>query len=165
MHRLRHAIAASLLVASTLAGAAPTQTAHAFVVSLYDGYRKPGGLQPLGAKAASVFTPALVALIRQDAVDADGEEGALGVDPICACQDFAISHVVVQVTDTLPTTASADVYFDNAATHQAVRLDLAQVNGQWRVADVHAGQIASLVDFLKKAHADAVADQAGARKR
>lgn len=168
---LRRAVAAGVAACAIAVGNAAqagtdaATSAHDFVASLYDGYRQPGGLDPMApARLDRVFAPALSALIRQQQADANGEAGALDYDPICACQDFDIANVVVEVLASRPASARVRVRFDNSAEHQVVRLDLARVNGQWRVADVHDERVASLVAFLKKAHAQALADAKAARR-
>jgi len=145
------AAAMSLSLAASACAAGPTPSeAKAFMAGLFAGYEKPEPPDLLGERAVSVFTPKLVALIHQDAAQAQGEAGALDYDPVCGCQDFAISNVVISVAQPTHGAAAAVVAFDNAGHHKTIRFDLAAVQGHWRIADIHDDRVPSLVEFLRR---------------
>lgn len=145
------AAAMSLSLAASACAAGPTPSAAKdFLAGLFAGYEKPEPPDLLGERAATVFTPALVALIHQDAAQAQGEAGALDYDPVCGCQDFAISNVAISVAQQPHGTTGAVVDFDNAGHHKTIRFDLAAVQGHWRIAGIHDDQVPSLVEFLRQ---------------
>ena len=118
-------------------------------MKLYQGYQQGDGPDYLGAQAPQVFSPHLLRLIRRDAARTPkGEVGALDGDPICNCQDFEMSAIQVQVSAAGRGWARAWATFVNAGQPQAVSLDLVAVKGHWRVADVHAQDMPSLVGLL-----------------
>ena len=141
-------LAAALLALAPMAQAQTLADARSFVSGLYRAYEH---AQPdyLGPHAREVFTPRLLALIRRDARNADGEVGALDGDPICDCQDpGGLQLAGVQISDAGPGRAVARVrlHFDGGV--DAIRLDLMAVRGQWRVDDVHTANTSSLVKLL-----------------
>ena len=146
---LAAAISLSLAASACAAGPTPSE-AKAFLAGLFTGYEKPEPPDLLGEGAATVFTPKLVALIHQDAAQAQGEAGALDYDPVCGCQDFAISNVVISVAQLVHGKTGAVVEFDNAGHHKTIRFDLASVQGRWRIADIHDKRVPSLVEFLRQ---------------
>ena len=145
---------AAILALSSGVGACaaePTSSeAKAFMAGIFAGYEKQEPPDLLGDRAASVFTPQLVALIHQDDEQAHGEAGALDYDPVCGCQDFAFSNIAISIAALARGTTSAVVQFDNAGHHKTIRFDLVSVHGQWRIADIHDERVASLLDFLKR---------------
>ena len=149
-------IALSLMTGACAAGPALAD-AKTFVTRLYAGYAKPDPPDLLGARASMVFSPQLVRLIHLDAAQAQGDAGALDYDPICGCQDFALSNVDVSIEPQPNGAAGAVVHFDNAGQHKTIRFDLVAAGGHWRIADVHDDHVASLVEFLKQHTAKAPA--------
>jgi hypothetical protein len=93
---------APILVALALAGPAGAQDlggAKTFVTGLYAAYAKHPGPDYLGRQAKTVFSPALLDLMRRDAARTPkGDVGTLDGDPICNCQDYGITAVQVAVT-------------------------------------------------------------------
>ena len=141
--------------------AEPTPSeAKTFMAGIFAGYEKQEPPDLLGVGAASVFTPQLVALIHQDDEQAHGEAGTLDYDPVCGCQDFAISNIAISIAPSARGTTGAVVEFDNAGHHKTIRFDLASVHGQWRIADIHDERVASLLDFLKRNTAKAAGTKA-----
>jgi hypothetical protein len=132
------------------AGAQDLGAAKAFVTGLYAAYGKAPGPDYLGRQAKAVFSPALLELMRRDAARTPkGEVGTLDGDPICNCQDYEIRSVSVVVTAAGPTAATAIASFRNFGEAQSVGLDLVWVQGNWRVDDVHAREMLSLVKLLE----------------
>ena len=148
MRRVAIAIGIALL-ASPAAGQDPG-AAKAFVAGLYAAYGKPPGPDYLGRQAKDVFSPALLDLMRREAAHTPkGEVGALDGDPICNCQDYEIRDVSVSVTMAGATSATAIVNFRNLGQAEAIGLDLVWAKGGWRVDDVHAKEMLSLVKLLE----------------
>jgi len=149
-------LALPLLIA-LLASPAPVSAqdlgaAKAFVTGLYAAYGKPPGPDYLGRQAKAVFSPALLGLMARDAARTPkGEVGALDGDPICNCQDHEITGVSVVVTETGSGRATAIVGFRNFGRAESVGLDLVWAQGGWRVDDVHARDMLSLVKLLEGA--------------
>jgi len=138
------------LLAPAPAHAQSQAGAHAFVLGLYQAYEHEPGPDYLGAKAARVFSPDLLALIRRDAAQTPaGDAPSLEGDPICDCQDEEITKVEVTVTETGKGRAQATARLLDIGKWRVVKLDLIAVRGSWRVSDVHTDATPSLVAFLK----------------
>ena len=138
----------AVLAMATMAGAQSLESAQGFVAGLYHAYERS---QPnyLGRRAAGVFSPRLLGLIRRDARDAHGEVGALDGDPICDCQDAdGLRLTALSVAPTGPGRAAARVRLRFPDGPRAMTLDLTAVGGQWRVDDVHTKDTPSLVQLL-----------------
>jgi hypothetical protein len=124
------------------------QAARTFVQQLYAAYHGDGP-DYLGRQRAQVFSPRMIALLRRDArLTPKGDVGALDGDPICDCQDFDIRGVEVKVSSTGEHKATADVRFQNFQARQAVRIDLVESAGKWRIDDIHSKSIPDLATFL-----------------
>jgi hypothetical protein len=125
----------------------------AFVRHLYSAYTEGGtGTDVLGKDAERVFTPALVALLREDQRRAGGELGLLDYDPLCSCQDFQrFTLNTVQVLERTPSRAEVAVSFVNADQAVTLRLVLEREagSGEWRIADVATPEQPSLAGFLR----------------
>ena len=138
------------LLAPIPAHAQSQADAHAFVLRLYQAYEHDPGPDYLGANAALVFSPDLLALIRRDAARTPaGDAPSLDGDPICDCQDEDISKVEVTVTETGKGRAQATARLLDIGKWRVVKLDLVAVRGTWRVSDVHTDATPSLVAFLR----------------
>ena len=140
-------LAAALTMATT-ARAQSLESAQGFVAGLYHAYERS---QPnyIGSRAASVFSPRLLDLIRRDERDAHGEVGALDGDPICDCQDadgVRLTALTVAPAGRGRATARVRLHFPDGP--RAMTLDLTSVGGQWRVDDVHTKDTPSLVRLL-----------------
>jgi Protein of unknown function (DUF3828) len=125
--------------------------AQAFVTGLYAAYHGKGP-DYLGRQAGAVFAPLLLRLIRRDATETPaGDVGALDGDPICDCQDAGVLRdVAVTITGEGPGRARAVVHFRLSRERRTVTLDLAAVQGHWRVSDVRTADTPSLVALLNQ---------------
>jgi hypothetical protein len=143
-------LAAVVLAAPSVGAAQDLASARTFVEGLYSAYHGDGP-DYLGRQASQVFAPGLLALVRLDkARTPHGDVGALDGDPICDCQDFEITKVVVTVEAAGPGRAAARAQFRNFGQPQTVRLDLLAVPGGWRIADVHTADMPSMARFLRR---------------
>lgn len=142
---------AALVLATPGSGAAQDlASARTFVEGLYGAYHGDGP-DYVGRQAKRVFSPALLALIHRDkARTPRGDVGALDGDPICDCQDFEITKVIVTVEPAGAGRATARAQFLNFGKPQTVRLDLVVGPGGWRVDDVHTPDTPSLARFLRR---------------
>ena len=146
---------ASLALSLALLAPAPVHAqsqadAHAFVLGLYQAYEHDPSPDYLGAKAARVFSPDLLVLIRRDAARTPaGDVPSLEGDPICDCQDEEITKVEVTVAETGKSQAQATARLLDIGKWRVVKLDLVAVRGSWRVSDVHTDATPSLVAFLR----------------
>jgi len=139
----------ALLTAPGAASAQDISAAQAFVLKLYRAYKHGPGPDYLGRQAKTVFSPALLALMRREtALTPKGDVGALDGDPFCDCQDYTITRVTVAVAAQGKDRARADVHFRNFDKPTAVTLDLISVKGSWRVDDLHPADLPSLSKLL-----------------
>ena len=138
-------------VAASAAAAQDAASADAFVRHLYAAYHG-AGPDYLGRQAGAVFAPPLLRLIRRDAAETPaGDAPNLDGDPICDCQDAGgLKLTEVKVEGGADGHATATVRFRIAADRRTVRLDLAAVQGHWRVSDVHTAETPSLAAFLRR---------------
>ena len=143
------ALSALLLAMAPAAGAQSLADARGFVTGLYRAYQH-GSPDVLGPRARSIFSPALLALIRRDARNAHGEVGALDGDPICDCQDpDGVRLVGLDLAAAGPGRAAAHVRLRFAGSRaEAMTLDLVSIGSRWRVDDVHTADTPSLVRLL-----------------
>jgi len=144
----------SILVAALLAPlhahAQDIKSARAFAWGLYRAYQN-GEPDYLGKQASQTFAPHLLSLIRRDQADTKpGDVGSLDGDPICSCQDpSGMKATDVKVKALSARHAEADVTLNFPDGVVPVRLDLLEVDGQWRVADVHTKDTPSLVGLME----------------
>ena len=141
-------MAALAMAMAATAHAQSLESAQGFVAGLYHAYETS---QPnyLGRRAAGVFSPRLLALIRRDERNAHGEVGALDGDPICDCQDAeGVRLTGLSVGPAGPGRATARVRLRFPDGPRTLTLDLAAFGGQWRVDDVHIKDTPSLVRLL-----------------
>jgi len=151
MRPLTCAIAGVLWMAASAAAAQDAASADAFVRGLYAAYHG-AGPDYLGRQAGAVFAPPLLRLIRRDAAQtAPGDAPDLDGDPICDCQDSGgLTLTDVKVEGGADGHATATVRLRIAKDRRTVRLDLAAVQGHWRVSDVHTAETPSLVSYLTR---------------
>jgi hypothetical protein len=151
MSKLHRAVLLIVLLAPLQAHAQPPDTARTFVQGLYDAYQHSDPVY-LGDQAPTTFAPHLLALIRHDqATTPLGYAPDLDWDPICTCQDNAGLKVDrIAIEDIKPGRKAATVTLRFLTESVPVKLDLASVHGRWRVADVHATDVPSLVGFLEE---------------
>ena len=145
-------MAAALAAVATPAGAQSLGDARAFVTGLYRAYQASPETDYLGSRAASVFSPRLIALIRRDERAANGEVGALDGDPICDCQDpDGIRLVGLQISSAGPGRALARARVRYAGDRaETITLELVSVRGRWRIDDVRTPDTASLARMLRE---------------
>lgn len=135
----------AVMAIPTLASAQDLGTARAFVSALYKTSNH------LGDAAPRIFAPPLLAAIRKDQRDAQGEVGALDGDPICDCQDdggMTVTKLMVSPVDAHRARADVTLRWEGGETRQ-VHLDLVATPAGWRVADVHNATTPSLLGLLK----------------
>jgi hypothetical protein len=151
MRLARLGLAALMFAWSPAATAQDLPAAQAFVAGLYGAYHGKGP-DYLGRQAGAAFSPPLLRLIRRDAAQTPaGDVGALDGDPICDCQDSGgLRDVTVAVTGGGAGQARAVVPFRLSGQRRTVTLDLAAVQGHWRVSDVRTTDTPSLVSLLKQ---------------
>jgi hypothetical protein len=165
VHRSFAALAAGLLVvlSAGAACAAEAREATAFLKRLYAHYPTPENAQAYdwsGDGASTWFDQGLVAAIHEDQVLADGEVGALDIDPICQCQDDAgLKATVGPATLVDPRTARAVVilHFTEEKPPLTIQVNytLVRTSKGWRIHDLSAPDMPSLLHFLEKANAEA----------
>lgn len=144
------ALALFIALLASPAAAQDLAAAKAFVAQLYAAYGKPPGPDYHGRQAKDVFSPALLDLMRREAAQTPkGEVGALEGDPICNCQDYEIRGVTIVATMAGPGRATVIASFRNHGQPQSVGLDLVWSQERWRVDDVHARDMLSLVKLLE----------------
>ena len=126
-------------------------TARVFLDQIYAQYIGPGkGPQSLGKDAPELFAPELLALIREDQRNSQGEVGLLDHDPICSCQDFENLKVTkIKVTALGSNRAKAKVDFVNGGKKVEVGFLLIRKAGQWRILDIQESDVPSLKSYLK----------------
>ena len=118
-------------------------SAKDFVTSIYAKYSGKNGKGVRLDDAASrrrYFTPSLAKLIEDDAKAAAKRDDVpnLDGDPFVDAQDWEIKTVSVDVTEKGKDLALARVKFRNLETDVSVELDLAKVEGSWRVDEIRA---------------------------
>jgi hypothetical protein len=147
--------------APALAGAPDANSARAFVQTLYSHYPQPSNgpfFDPTGKNAVAVFDPGMVALFKEDQKLAKGEVGFVDADPLCQCQDdggLKVKILSVNLKSAQAATAVVDLHFEGGQPNP-LTLHLVVVNGQWRIYDLSAKDMASYrADFIKanKEHA------------
>jgi hypothetical protein len=148
--RVYRFIMLAALLAPLQGHAQDVESARAFTWGLYRAYEK-GEPDYAGKQAPQTFAPHLLSLIRRDqAATQPGDVGILDGDPICSCQD----HGGMKATD-VKIKAASNGHVEAAVTLnfpdgvRLVRLDLQEVSGQWRVADVHTKDTPSLVGLME----------------
>jgi len=117
------------------AAAGQAEGAEAFMRALYAPYVSDGDT----AHAPEIWSARTRALWADNARAADGGEGYMGADPICACQDFDHFQLTsVAVTPTAPDRADAAVVFGAFADSEPTRqtFKLVREDGAWRIDDI-----------------------------
>lgn len=125
-------------------------TARQFLQTVYARYTAHGHPIDIGSEEAeNIYAPALLALLREDRRTLAGEAGVLDADPICACQDYDIRSVKVDVKPMDAHRFSATARFHNLGVPQTIRFDLLRTASGWRIADIHEPNIDSLQSSLE----------------
>jgi hypothetical protein len=148
-------LALALAVAPGVAFSQNVDDARAFVSRLYHNYEH--GDPSYLDDAEHVYTPQLLALMaKEEKTIAPGDMGVIESDPFCDCQDpTGLKDITVVVNATGTGQARADVRFMIFSQAMATTLDLAVVEGEWRVADIHSEGLKSLAGAYQRAIADA----------
>jgi hypothetical protein len=156
------ALALVLLFAPGLAFGQKLGDVRAFVLALYGNYERDADANYLNSPE-KVFTPRVLALMEAEArTIKPGDMGVIESDPLCDCQDSTgLTGVTVAPSVAGPGRVRADVKFTISSQPVAVTLDIAAVNGAWRVADVHSAGLPSLVGAYERAIAEAAAAEPG----
>ena len=131
--------------------------AEAFVRSIYKQYqpksRKDPGPDFIGRQASTVFSPALIALIRRDAKNTPkGDVGKMDYDPICVCQDpggLQLKELRVESTSAETATAFVTLFFGGDSSVVKVRLRLVRLGQDWRIDDIETKETPSLRKYLQ----------------
>jgi hypothetical protein len=143
----------SLLFATSCV-AATGQSASQFLRTLYAHYASgQSDFNPTGRLAPTLFTPALLSLIRHDQTREAGDVGRLDHDPVCACQDFdGFRPQSITITTETSAATHAIVRFHNAGHETTVGYSLVRQHGQWKIADIANPAMPSLRHFLSPTH-------------
>ena len=133
----------SVAVGPSASVAAKVDSAEVFVRDLYAHYASGAGdFSPLfQPDAGRYFSPGVIALKRaDDNRTPGGDEGAIGTDPICACQDEdGLTLVSLTLVPTQPGKIDADValrIMRDGSKITKLQLKLVQTAAGWRVDDV-----------------------------
>jgi hypothetical protein len=135
---MQHHVAVLALVTLTTLGsqtafAQDTTSAKGFLKTLYAAYTPHGEPPALDANAS----PALLQLLKEDEQLLQGDEGALGSDPVCECQDWGnLKTTDIKVEMSGHDKANATVSFSNFHKPHKVRFELAWDHGAWRIDDI-----------------------------
>src|ERR1700691_748244 len=122
---------------------AAAQSPEAFLHAIYGHYvgdpAKAKGV-PLDTRARirRYFEPSLAALIIKDQGTAAkrNEPPALDGDPFVDAQDWRIAAVAIRVQNAGDAKATGVVSFQNAGKPVTVTLQLVQLKGTWKIADI-----------------------------
>ncbi len=128
---------------------------EAFVRSTYNRYDAKSAASPdfLGRDGPSVFTPALLRLIRSDERHTPrGDVGKLDGDPICDCQDpdgLEVASVQIDRQQQNTATAKVDLHFPSESRLRHIRLRLILLPQGWRIDDISTDDTPSLRKLLQ----------------
>lgn len=131
------ALAALLFAASAPGFAQPGLSgARALIDTVYSAYVRD--------EAPAIEGLYTVELLASMALESDMEDGGLGYDPFCQCQDFGDFSYTIESLEPTAEGATATVAFSNFGEPQTVRIELVQRDGEWRVGDIHNGETSLL---------------------
>jgi len=137
------------------AQAQTAQQADTFLRQLYGQYEHPSapdGPNIFGKRAASVFSPGLLAIIRRsERATPKGDVGKLDFDPVCSCQDsdgLKLKGLRVTMNGTGKALATAMLFFPEPTTIE-VRLSLIYTPQGWRIDDIWTKDVPGLRKFLE----------------
>jgi hypothetical protein len=155
-------MALAVLAAASMWGparAADIAGAKAFVGWLYAHYPTAGrahAFDPLGSAMPRVFHPSLIQLIKEDERLAGDEVPTLDGDPLCDCQDDGGSRFTVRSVRAADFSRATAVVVrsddESGGGSENITLDLALVNGQWRIYDIGTPDTPSLRAMLLKSN-------------
>lgn len=103
------------------------------------------------------FTTELADLIWKDAVEADGEVGVIGADPLFDAQDTEITEFSLKTRSSDESKAVITATFKNFGEKQEIIFDLAQTKTslnnthilRWHIADIRYADGRTLLGMLK----------------
>ncbi|HVJ42821.1 MAG TPA: DUF3828 domain-containing protein [Dongiaceae bacterium] len=139
----RPAFAALVLLALLpFSATAAEQSPRAFLQAIYQHYI---GTNTSGVKLDEdadyrrYFTPELAQMIISDNTKAaqNGDIPTLDGDPFIDAQDWSIGKVQIDVDDKATGKTVAKVSFKNLGKTETVTLDLVEVDGAWKIDDIH----------------------------
>jgi hypothetical protein len=132
-----------VLAAALLAGCAtqhqPLAGACALVAELYERQDRddsPFFQTDSREKVDAFFEPVLADFIWREAVDANGEIGALDFVPMWNAQDFDVTDFVIHPPVRDGSGARVDVTFTNSGKPERITYRLVRVRGEWRIANI-----------------------------
>jgi hypothetical protein len=138
------------LAAALLAAAPSAETAREFVERVYAGYGE-ADYDPL-ADPGRIFSPGLVAAIREDARLSRDEVGFMDADPLCQCQDPAgLRPTIRDVRQPARSSAVAHILLDfGGSDRRDLRLRLVRTRAGWRISDIVTGDEPSMLAALQR---------------
>ena len=95
------------------------------------------------------FTKETAGLIWKDAVESEGEVGALGANPLYDAQDTEIKNFSVAAPEVKGTQAEVKVSFQNFGKKVNITYLLANADGGWKISDIRYAGGRTLVGMLK----------------
>jgi Protein of unknown function (DUF3828) len=132
---------------------ASTRDAELLVASLYrdhDAQRSPFFQTDSKEPLDRYFEPSLAELIWKDAVDSQGEVGALGFDPLYDAQDVEPKNFTVHPAETDGgTTARVPVSFDSYGEKRQLTYVLASAGDTWKISDIRYADGRTLRDVYR----------------
>ena len=110
----------------------------AFVASVYAACAASETFSTLGADAGRYYAPETLAVMGDYArVTPPGEVGVLGADPVCGYRAYGDVTPRSKAETVTGDRAAVAFYLDSGEGHgPSYNLDLVQVDGHWRIADI-----------------------------
>lgn len=97
------------------------------------------------------FEPSLANLIWKDAVEAQGEVGALDFDPLYDGQDVEPKNLTVHPAQADGASVRVPVSFDNYGEKRQLTYLLVSVAGTWKISDIRYADERTLRDVYRPA--------------
>jgi hypothetical protein len=95
------------------------------------------------------FEASLADLIWKDALEAQGEVGALGFDPLYDAQDVEPKNLTVHPAQADGASVRVPVSFDNHGETRQLTYVLAQTAGSWKISDIRYADGRTLRDVYR----------------
>jgi len=153
--KLRLTLATAVLIAMNCAAQTPHESPEGFIRTLIktEAADLPAKeyAQAGRRRGEGIYTPTLLALIREDRRRAGGEVGNLDFDPICACQDNEGLHLqTLTIVSTSSSTADAIATLRFIGPQDPkITYHLVLTPSGWRINDISTNDIPSLRKLLK----------------
>jgi hypothetical protein len=138
--------------APAAARVSPAQEANKVVAALYrdhDAQRSPFFQTDSREPLDRYFEPSLAELIWNDAVEAQGEVGALGFDPLYDGQDVEPKNLTVHDAQAEGETVLVPVSFENYGAKQQLTYVLARAGETWKISDIRYADGRTLRDVYR----------------